>query len=357
VENKPLAVYDEFRAQIAELSAHNNTLVFDYASPSGNKEARSHIYKLRQTKAALDKARKAAKEESLEYGRRVDSEAKAIAEQLEDMIAVHQKPLDEIEAKEKARVEKLQADLQELMGAAVRATQDWMTLPLDAMRDRLTEIEADDYSESRWQEFLTEALIQKDKTIAATCDAIARREKYDAEQAELAKLRAQAEEQAKKDRDAQIAKEAADRATREAEAKAQKEREAAEQARRDAEAKTARDKQEAADKAQREKDAADKKLLEEKLRNERLEREKAEAEQRAKDAARETEARLKREAEAKAKAEADALAKREADKKHRAAINNAALAAFVKGGLSEAHAKKAIELIASKAIPNVTIGY
>lgn len=339
MENKPLAVYDEFRAQIAELSAHNNSMVFDYATPAGNKEARSHIYKLRQTKAALDKARKAAKEESLEYGRRVDSEAKAIAEQLEGMIAVHQKPLDEIEEREKARVEALQRDLAEIEGGGTRASQEWMTLPIDTMRDRLDEIEADTYTEERWQEFLTEALLQKDKAVTAIRDAIARREKYDAEQAELAALRAQAEAQAKKDRDAQIAREAAERATREAEEKA------------------AREKQEAADKAKREKEAADKKLLEEKLRNERLEREKAEAEQRAKNAARETEERLKREAEDKAKKESEELAKREADKKHRAGINNAALAAFVKGGLSEAHAKKAVELIASKAIPHITISY
>lgn len=339
MESKPLAVYDEFRAQIAELSAHNNSLVFDYATAAGNKEARSHIYKLRQTKAALDKARKAAKEESLEYGRRVDSEAKSIAEQLESMIAVHQKPLDEIEARETARVEKLKAALLVLEDSVRQMPLEWASLPPKHMEERLAGIEAQDFTEAFWQEFLTEALLLKDKAIAAIKDAIAKRAKYDSEQAELAKLRKQAEEQATKDRDARIASEAAERAKRDAEEKAAAEKRADEL------------------KVKRDKEAADKKLLEEKLRNERLEREKAEAEQRAKDAARETEERLKREAEAKKKKEADELAAREADKKHRTAVNKAVVAKFIEFGMTEKGALIALEAIVSKTVPHVTITY
>jgi hypothetical protein len=339
MDNQPLAVYDTFRAQLAELGAHNNSLVFDYATPAGNKDARSHIYKLRQVKSALDKARKTEKEASLEYGRRVDGEAKAIVEQIEKMILVHQKPLDEIEAREKERIEKHQAGLLELQDSVAQMPLEWMSLPFQHMKDRLAGIQTRDFTAERWEEFLTEALLQKDKAVKALTDAIGRREKHDAEQAELVKLRAQAEAQTKKDNEERIAKEAAERATREAEAKA------------------AHEKQEAANKTKRDKDAADKKLLEEKLRNERLEREKAEAEQRARDSARETEERIKRETEAKAKKDADDLARREADKKHRASVNNAAVAAFAKDGVTEATARRVVELIAKKHIPNVVINY
>lgn len=336
MDNKPLAVYDPFRAQLTELGEHNKTLVFDYASPSGNKEARSHIYKLRQVKSALDKARKAEKESSLEYGRRVDSEAKAIVDQIEGMIEVHQKPLDEIEAREKARVEKHQAVIAQIQQTGAFVPQE-LEQQAVAIASAISTLEAMDVGDM--QEFTEEALRCKDEALRTLRDRHTKRVKYEAEQAELAALRIKAEAQAKKDYEDKIAREAADRAKREAEEKA------------------AREKQEAADKAKREKEATDRKLLEEKLRSERLEREKAEAEQRARDSARETEERLKREADAKAKKESDELAKREADKKHRGAINKAALEAFVKGGMSESQAKKAVELITQKAIPHVTISY
>lgn len=336
MENKPLAVYDPFRSQLEELGAHNNSLVFDYASPSGNKEARSHIYKLRQVKAALDKARKTEKESSLEYGRRVDGEAKAIVEQIEGMILVHQKPLDEIEAKEQQRIQAHQQTIAAIQAvvALVPGVPDKDAAMLRVELDALEVMDLGDM-----QEFAEEALRCKDDALRILRDRHAKRAKYEAEQAELTELRVKAEAQAKKDNEERIAREAAERATREAEEK------------------SAHDKEEAAAKSKREKEAADRKLLEEKLRNECLEREKAEAEQRAKDAARETEDRLKREADAKAKKEAEELVKREADKKHRARINNAAMAAFVNGGLNEAAAKLAVELIAKKTVPNIVINY
>ena len=95
-----IVAYNEFRGQLAELKANNAALVFDYANPLGNKAARSHVYKLRQTKAAVDKVRKAEKEASLERGRKVDAEAKEIMSEIEAMIDIHQKPLDEIEERE-----------------------------------------------------------------------------------------------------------------------------------------------------------------------------------------------------------------------------------------------------------------
>lgn len=334
--DSPLAVYDPFRAQLAELGAHNKSLVFDYETPAANKEARSHIYKLRQVKAALDKARTAEKAASLEYGRRVDGEAKAIHEQIEGMISVHQKPLDEIEAREKERIEKHQQTIAAIQ-AAITLLPGAPDKDAALLRVELDALEVMDLGDM--QEFAEEALRCKDEATRILRDRHTKRVKYESEQAELADLRVKAEAQAKKDREEQIAREATERAQR------------------DAAAKALSIKQEADAKAKREREDSEKKLLEEKLKTERLQREKSEAEQRAKDAARDTEERLKREAAAKAKKEAEELAKREADKKHRAAINNAAVAAFVKGGLSEAHAKTAVELIAKKSVPNIVINY
>lgn len=57
-----ISAYDPFRAQLAELKTNNEKAVFNYEDPAGNKEARSHIYKLRKTKSAVDRVRKDQKQ-------------------------------------------------------------------------------------------------------------------------------------------------------------------------------------------------------------------------------------------------------------------------------------------------------
>src|SRR5690606_23508393 len=79
----------------------------------------------------------------------------------------------------------------------------------------------------KWEEFEAEAARAKDKAVSSLRAALVAREKYEAEQAELARLRAEAEAREQKEREERIAREAAERAQREAEAKAQAEREAA----------------------------------------------------------------------------------------------------------------------------------
>jgi len=64
VLDKPVSIvaaYTPFYAKLAALEKENSELVFSYEDPRGNKEARSHVYKLRQTKGALERKRKEAK--------------------------------------------------------------------------------------------------------------------------------------------------------------------------------------------------------------------------------------------------------------------------------------------------------
>lgn len=337
--NSGIAAYNEFRAQLVELRELNAKTVFDYEDPKGNKDARSHVYKLRQTKAAVDKARKEEKAASLEYGRRVDSEAKEIIGEIEQMIEVHDTPLREIEQREKDRVAKHEANLSEIAGAGYQASEQWMDLPLDTMKERLAEIQAEPIDKNHWDEFALLAAQYKEKAIGQITEAIAKREKHDAEQAELERLRQEAAEREQKERDERIAREAAERAQKEAAEQRERER------------------QEAEEKAKAERAEAERRELELKLAAERAEREKVEAEQRAANAAKEAEERLQREAEEKAQREAAEAAKREADRKHRAAINNEAVAALVEGGLTKAVAQQAVTLIAKKAIPHIQISY
>ena len=114
-----LAKYSPLRADIDRLKALNSSLVFLYTDKAGEKNARSHIQKMRVKKADVERARVELKSGALDFGRKVDATAKELAGELETMIQMHQKPLDEIAAKvqaehiaaeQKAAAEKADAD-------------------------------------------------------------------------------------------------------------------------------------------------------------------------------------------------------------------------------------------------------
>lgn len=322
-----IAAYSEFRAQLAQLEAENRALVFDYADPKGQKDARSHIHKLRRTKGAVESARKTEKAASLEYGRRVDAEAKEIIEQIETMIDVHERPIREIEEREEARKQELAAKLGAL--CAYRETPASRTAV--ELRERLAELQAIVIDES-YAESMAAATTHKKDAAAHLAALIADTERREAEAAELARLRAEEAARAQAEREQRIAAEAAAKAKADAEA-------AAERA------------------ARQEREAAEARERAEKERADRAEREAKAAEERAAKAAQEAVERERREAEQRAKAEADAAAKREADKVHRAKVNNAAADALVEAGITKEQAQAIVTLIAQRKVPAVTISY
>jgi hypothetical protein len=74
--------------------------------------------------------------------------------------------------------------------------------------------------DSSFEEFEQEAKLAKFETLEKLRTALVAREKYEAEQAELERLRKEQLEREQRERDERIAKEAADKARIEAEAKA-----------------------------------------------------------------------------------------------------------------------------------------
>ena len=316
-DDSGIAAYSEFRAQLAQLNAENKALVFDYADPQGNKDARSHLHKLRRTKGAVDAARKAEKAASLEYGRRVDAEAKEIIGQIEDMIEVHERPIREIEEREATRKQDILNRLGVLCGY-LDLTADAPSGQLRAHLEVLEEIPVDE----TFAESMAAATTHKKDAVAHLHAIIAVAEKREAEAAELEQLRREAAVRAQAEREERIAAEAAAEATAAAAAAAERAQKAADQA------------------------------------IQRAESDARAAEERAAKIAQETEERLKREAGKRAAEERAAVEKREADKKHRAAVNNAAVAALVEiAALSEDDATLAVEAIAKRLIPAVVINY
>ncbi len=202
IDQKGIAVYNEFRNQLAELKAQNANLIFDYETPKGNKDARSYVYKLRQTKSAVEAARKREKQESLEYGRKVDAEAKEITVDLEDMIKVHQERLDEIEQRETKRIDGIKyriADItkyQQCAGHDVKET---------ASAIKHLESVSIDESFAEFQEMARTAL---EASLHAQRAQYALAIKAESDAAELARLRAQDAERQKKENEARAAQEA-----------------------------------------------------------------------------------------------------------------------------------------------------
>lgn len=294
--------YDEFRGQLSELKEHNESVIFDYESPKGNKDARSHVFKLRKTKTAIDKMRKRLKAKSLEYGRKVDSEAKDILSQVEEMIAIHDEPIKLIEKREADRVLKHKESIlvlnQYLSHDFTGETSETIIIYISS----LSQVEPDESLE----EFTAEAIkIYKEAKSKAEA-ALKYRITFEKEKEELERLKKEQEQAEQKERERRIA----------------------EQAKESAKIESARIKKEAEEKIQKaERDA---KLA--------AEREREKIQQEAEQAEREEK-------------------QRERDKGHRASINNAAMDAMIAGGISKKAAKDVVILIAKKLIPNVAIRY
>ncbi|MCR4332349.1 MAG: hypothetical protein NUV34_06560, partial [Sulfuricaulis sp.] len=220
-----VVAYDPFRAQLAELKANNAALVFDYQDPKGNKEARSYVYKLRQTRSAVDKVREAEKAESLKRGRLIDSEAKEIMAEITAMIDVHQKPLDDIDLREKERTDSLTAKVQWFNDAAVVLAGT----TAEMLAARISEVEAV-VVDASFQEFMALATTAKDHAISVLAQARQDALTKELEKAELERLRAESEARERADREAQIARDAEQRAREDGDRKMREQQEASDRA-------------------------------------------------------------------------------------------------------------------------------
>lgn len=328
---------DPFLAKIRE---EIDGFVPDVSTRKGRDAIASIAYKVARSKTALDNVGKELVAELKEVPKKIDAERKRMRDLLDGWQEEVRRPLTEWEEAEEARKAKHQAGIDQ-----INLRLECRDLDSAELKSNIAWLEGMAIG-AEWEEFETEAARAKDKALSALRDALVVREKYEAEQAELERLRAEAAAREQKEREERIAREAAEAERLTAERRAQEERDAA--ARREAEAKA----------------AAERRELELKLAAERAEREALEATQRAEHAERDAQARAdaaaaaerQRQADEQARIEREAAA-REANKAHQKAINNEALAAFIAGGMPEECAKQAITLIAKRCIPHITISY
>ncbi|WP_397448176.1 hypothetical protein [Pseudomonas sp. NA-150] len=324
----------------------------DLSTVKGRARIASLAAKVSNSKVAVEKPGREYLKRLKEMPKTIEVELAAWVKKMDALRDTTRKPLTDWEAAETKRkddhidaIDRMKAHAENLDG-----------LIAEDLADRIVKVEAVPMGE-RWQEFAADAASAKDAVLITLRAAHTARQKHEAELAQIAQFNAEKAQREQKERDDLIAKQAAEKATRDAEERARLQREA--------DAQRIRDDQAAALKRE-----SDLKLAaaESERKAEQARREQVESEQRAEQ---DRKAAVERQAQAVERARLDEIAKqsaaadevirqqnlREADKAHKAKINRAALEAFVKGGMPEACAKQAVILIATHAIPAVAITY
>ncbi|WP_151790076.1 hypothetical protein [Acinetobacter junii] len=323
---------DELFEHIAqEVRSH----VPDVTTKKGRDAIGSLAMKVSKSKTLIEKCGKELVAEQKAQIKLIDDDRIAIVKKFDQLRDEILAPRDAWEKAEEDRVAKHTGAIR-----AIRSLYDENTANQEAHVIKgyifdLEKLEVD----SSFEEFEQEAKLAKFETLEKLRTALVTREKYEAEQAELERLRKEQLEREQRERDERIAKEAADKARIEAEAKALAEQRRVEREKQDAQEKAEREKREAAE------------------REARLIAEKEEAELRAQQAAVMERQRIEREQAAKEEAERKAEEARLANVEHMRSINQEILNKLCAIGLDEGQAKAVITAIARNQIPNVSIKY
>lgn len=339
-----LTAYDELAAKIDEVKEQVN-FIPDVSTDEGYTKSKRVSLDIGRICTAVEGKRKELKAESLEYGRKVDSHAKAIVDELKALQLPHQSAYKELDNLKKQRENDRKAGLEERVNNLRNLPEllrDSDSESIKAAMEDLANNECLDF-----YEYATPALQARNKSREELAGMFARALKREQEAAELAELRKKQVEQDQKERDERIAKEAADKARAE-EAEATRKAEAAMEAEKAAKLAAEKAAKEAAKQAELAAKAAAKKAAQDK--KDAIEKAKKEAKEKAD--------KVEQDRLAALQAERDAEEKRQANKRHCAKINNAAATELVTTAeITSEQAKAVVTAIAKGLIPSINISY
>ena len=341
----PVALFTEgegVEAMLADIRKQATSLVPDLSTAKGRKEIASIAFSVAKTKTYLDGFGKELTDKYKEIPKRIDANRKLIRDTLDALKDEVRAPLTQYEAAEEARVAALQSRLARLNELGSYASIEIAAADLQVMLNEVEQNALDD----TWQELLPQATVAKELAAKRLGEALAARQKYEAEQAELEQLRQKQAEQDRIDRERLIAEQAAEQARLQEENRQRLEREAAQHREQEAQ-RQAQVAQQAAEQARRDSEAAE------------LARQQAEA-----NAARMAEEAAARAAEQERQRIADEQrlkdeedARRMADRAHQGRINSAILMDLIGMGIEEDKAVTLIKHIANNKIAHLTINY
>ena len=307
----------------------------DVSTAKGRAEIKATAFKVTKAKTALEKEGKRLADEQKSIPKKIDACRRHVAAELEKIEEEVRRPLTEWEEQEKARVQKHRDNIVKLecfLGVS------WESRSAEDLMGDIRAVDAVPISPG-CEEFVTEYAAAKEKALNHLKRAYAKRVDYEAEQEELARLRAEAAAREEREKAERAAAEAKERDARIA-------REAAEKAR-----------QEEAERQQQALEEADRRRRKAEWEAQEAQRAQAAAEAAAKEAEATAQAKAAAEARAAAEAEAEEAARREENRRHVGQVNRAAMKDLIAGGLPEDMARLAVTLIAQKKIKNVSIAY
>ena len=319
---------------IEKIREQAKDLPTDMSIKKNRDEVASFAYKIARSKSAVEKAGAALSAEYKEIPKKIDANRRVYKEAFERLQEEVRSPLNQWEQAEKERVQRHEQRIESIK-QNTDLGDDACSVSIGSAIDMLNDLVVDE----SWEEFETEAHRVKSDRLKQLQDQLAKRLKYEEEQAELARLRLEAEERERAEREERIAREAAEKARIEAEQKANAEREKAIREKIEAEQRELQ--------AKRDLELAEQRRI---AAEKQAELDKIEAAERAK------QQEIERQQAEAARIESERLA-READKSHKAKINRQALTDLIAIGLSDEQAKAVIKAIVTGKVSNVSISY
>lgn len=322
---------DELYERIAqEVRSH----VPDVSTKKGRDAIGSLALKISKSKTLIEKCGKELVAEQKAQIKVIDDDRISIVKKFDLLRDEILAPRDAWEQAEKDRVEKHQQVITGLKSNALVSSD----ATVSDIKEVISIVENTNV-DSSLEEYEQEAKLAKLETLDKLRTALAAREKYEAEQAELERLRKAEQERLQREHEQRIAHEAAEKARLEAERKAKEEADRVEREKQEAIAKAEREKREAAE------------------REARLVAEKEAAELRAQHAAEAERKRIEAEQAAKIEAERKAEEARQANQAHRKKICNEALKGLLALGIDEAKGKEILQAINKGLVPHVSIKF
>ncbi len=312
--------FNRFYDRVAEEVALPEDATVD--TKEGRELIASAAYKVARVKTTVDGKRKELNEEAQAHIKKVNAAGKKYEQRLQALQDSIKEPLDRWKEEDKLRQDEAQRLIDRLTNAKLVAMEE----AAEAIGVRLEKLRAFPITEAMFTpERVLEAEVLKKAAIEALEAAHAKALEREAKDAELLKLRAEAEARQRQD----DARAAAEKAKADEEARQKAEAERIETARREEQEKAAREAQDALERQQRDAELA--RLQQEEAHQAELQRVKAEAD--AREAARMEQERLDRENIAREEAARAAEAKRldderkarEADQAHRKTVEGEAL--------------------------------
>lgn len=310
------------KALFGRVSENARSVVFDMSVKKDRESLKSFAYSLARIKTTVDNHGKELVSGIKQQAALIDADRKFWRDNMELLQDEIRKPLTDFEQAEKDRVAKHEEAIQFIKNHA--PTADATTLKLKGDIEFLENLSIG----SQYEEYEEQAKLAKFETLETLRKALVEHEKYEAEQAELERLRLAEQARLQREHEERIAREAAEKATREAEEKARFE----------------------AERVQREKAEAEQ-------REARLKAEKEAAELRAVQAAENERKRIEAEQFAQAEAARKAEEARLADVEHRKQICGEALKGLTDLGVNVDQGKAILNAINKGLVPHVSIKF